>query len=181
MYASTEQSKRARVESLATQIYSQHRPQLLAIARSNAANAADAEEALQEAFLSFLSHFDPEGPAPAIPWLVLTLKRACWAKRKRRPEHEVSLAATRDENCGYRSESIDTLPTETESNVEKLEGVLDARRRLAQLKPDQRTALLLLGLGYSYNEIAQLRGWTYTKVNRCLSEGRAALRVGSPV
>jgi DNA-directed RNA polymerase specialized sigma24 family protein len=30
--------------------------------------------------------------------------------------------------------------------------------------------------GLSYTEIGELRGWTYTKVNRCLSEGRAALR-----
>ena len=50
---------------------------------------------------------------------------------------------------------------------------------LARLKPDQRTALLLLGLGFSYREIAELRGWTHTKVNRCLAEGRATLRASS--
>ena len=49
-------------------------------------------------------------------------------------------------------------------------------RRFEALKPDQRTALILLGLGCSYAEIGALRGWTYTKVNRCISEGRAALR-----
>ena len=30
--------------------------------------------------------------------------------------------------------------------------------------------------GYSYAEIQALTGWTYTKVNRALSEGRARLR-----
>jgi hypothetical protein len=29
--------------------------------------------------------------------------------------------------------------------------------------------------GYSYREICQLTDWTYTKVNRCLTEGRRAL------
>jgi hypothetical protein len=26
--------------------------------------------------------------------------------------------------------------------------------------------------GHSYQEICELTGWTYTKVNRCLTEGR---------
>jgi DNA-directed RNA polymerase specialized sigma24 family protein len=56
--------------------------------------------------------------------------------------------------------------------------VLEARERLAQLKPDERTALLLFGLGYSYHEIGERRGWSYTKVNRAITEGRAALRRG---
>jgi DNA-directed RNA polymerase specialized sigma24 family protein len=61
---------------------------------------------------------------------------------------------------------------------------LDSRRhdhrqrldQLAALKPDQRIALLLHAAGYSYAEISELRGWTHTKVNRSLAEGRAALR-----
>ncbi len=28
--------------------------------------------------------------------------------------------------------------------------------------------------GYSYKEICEITGWTYTKVNRCLTEGKAA-------
>jgi DNA-directed RNA polymerase specialized sigma24 family protein len=30
--------------------------------------------------------------------------------------------------------------------------------------------------GYSYAEIQAITGWSYTKVNRCLAEGRARLR-----
>jgi DNA-directed RNA polymerase specialized sigma24 family protein len=44
------------------------------------------------------------------------------------------------------------------------------------LKPDERGALLLLGLGYSYREIAAMQGWTMTKVHRFISEGRASVR-----
>jgi DNA invertase Pin-like site-specific DNA recombinase len=44
------------------------------------------------------------------------------------------------------------------------------------LKPREREALYLKGLGYSYNEIARLTGATYTAVNRRITEGRAALR-----
>jgi DNA-directed RNA polymerase specialized sigma24 family protein len=35
---------------------------------------------------------------------------------------------------------------------------------------------LLQAEGYSYAEICEMCGWTYTKVNRCLAEGRAKLR-----
>jgi DNA-directed RNA polymerase specialized sigma24 family protein len=31
-------------------------------------------------------------------------------------------------------------------------------------------------LGYSYREITEMTGWTFTKVNRCSAEGRARLR-----
>jgi DNA-directed RNA polymerase specialized sigma24 family protein len=50
------------------------------------------------------------------------------------------------------------------------------RRRLGCLKPDQRTALILQAAGYSYAEIGAGCAWSHTKVNRCVSEGRAALR-----
>jgi DNA-directed RNA polymerase specialized sigma24 family protein len=49
-------------------------------------------------------------------------------------------------------------------------------QRLRSLKADQRTALVLQAAGYSYREIGERRGWTYTKVNRCVTEGRRALR-----
>jgi DNA-directed RNA polymerase specialized sigma24 family protein len=50
------------------------------------------------------------------------------------------------------------------------------RSTLRGLKPDERTAIGLAAAGYSYGEIAERRGWTKTKVNRCLYEGRAALQ-----
>jgi DNA-directed RNA polymerase specialized sigma24 family protein len=30
--------------------------------------------------------------------------------------------------------------------------------------------------GYSYREIGEITGWTHTKINRCIAEGRARLR-----
>ncbi len=51
-----------------------------------------------------------------------------------------------------------------------------ALRLLAALRADERRALVLQASGYSYAEICALTGWTYTKVNRSLAEGRAKLR-----
>lgn len=40
------------------------------------------------------------------------------------------------------------------------------------LKPQEVRALWLKALGYSYEQICEATGWTYTKTNRCLAEGR---------
>jgi DNA-directed RNA polymerase specialized sigma24 family protein len=65
---------------------------------------------------------------------------------------------------------------DVEEAVERAERLLEARDRYRRLKPEERTALALFGLGYSYKEIADMRGWSYTKVSRCIREGRAKLR-----
>ena len=61
--------------------------------------------------------------------------------------------------------------------------MLEARERVAEvagslrrIKDAERRALALQAAGCSYAEIQAITGWTYTKVNRCLAEGRAALR-----
>jgi DNA-directed RNA polymerase specialized sigma24 family protein len=59
---------------------------------------------------------------------------------------------------------------------ERRERLRRARRLLAALKADERRAIVLQASGYSYAEICRITGWTYTKVNRCLAEGRARLR-----
>jgi hypothetical protein len=40
------------------------------------------------------------------------------------------------------------------------------------LKPQEVRALWLKALGHSYEQICEVTGWSYTKVNRCLAEGR---------
>jgi hypothetical protein len=47
---------------------------------------------------------------------------------------------------------------------------------LAELKPAEARALLLQAAGRTYAEIESATGWTHTKVNRALTEGRAAFR-----
>ena len=40
------------------------------------------------------------------------------------------------------------------------------------MKPQEVQALTLKAEGYSYAEIGEITGWTYTKINRCMAEGR---------
>jgi RNA polymerase sigma factor (sigma-70 family) len=160
---------------LATQLFTDRHDYLLAIARRNAHTDADAAEALQEAFVSFIVKFDPNRGAPPLAWLTLTLKRQCWRQRReahldRRHGQE---AESGGEELGSFLEALSPLEPDPAERVAERD---ESRLRLRRLKPDQRTALGMFTAGFSYAEIAELRGWTYTKVNRCLSKGRAALR-----
>jgi DNA-directed RNA polymerase specialized sigma24 family protein len=44
------------------------------------------------------------------------------------------------------------------------------------LKRDERRAVVLHAAGFTYGEIGECFGWSATKVNRYLYEGRKALR-----
>lgn len=57
-----------------------------------------------------------------------------------------------------------------------LDAVLDALDALRLIKPDQARALIARALGWRYREICDAFEWTYTKTNRCVTEGRAQLR-----
>ncbi len=169
------QSSSPEVHRLAAELYADKRAYLLRIAERNAACDADAEEALQETFANFIVGFDPEGEAPPLAWITLALKRCCWRLREgaHLDRRVAALPETRhEEPTGL----IERRPANSTPLPERVGDRDEARRRLGRLKPDERTALGHLAAGYSYKEIAGARGWTYTKVNRCISEGRAALR-----
>jgi RNA polymerase sigma factor (sigma-70 family) len=171
---STKERREAQARELAVQLYREEGDYLLRIARKNTGSTAVAEEALQEAFISFLRHFDPGRGAPPIAWLTLTLKRECWRRQDReRWNRRAGQERERgDDLPGFVLESIPWRAAGPEDRIAERD---HARRQLAHLKPDERTGLGLQAAGFSYREIAARRGWTYTKANRCITEGRAAL------
>lgn len=162
-------ARHAHATTLADRLYTEHRTRLLAIARRNSASLEDAEEALQDAFILFIDRFDPDSGAPPLAWLTLTLKRRCWALYR----HQRLRAAVRREGGAEGLPDRNRLPDEL---AEVTETVTRVRQQLSALKPAEREALGLLAFGYSYREISELTGWTYTKVNRCIAEGRSSLR-----
>ena len=177
MYASTDQPRRERVQALTEQLYRERRRYLLRIALRNGAGPADAEEAVQEAFAAFIRAFDPDRGAPPLAWLTLTLKRECWAKCRKGLRQSAGQEVSPDSAApGVSIASIAAGGGGPEETIERAETVIEARERLAALKPAERRALGLIAAGYSYREVGALSGWTYTKVNRCAAEGRAALR-----
>jgi RNA polymerase sigma factor (sigma-70 family) len=176
MYAtSTEEQRGTRVRALAEQLYRERYHYLLHIAVKNAAGEADAEEAVNDAFASFIRAFNPDSEAPPLAWLTLTLKRECWGKRRRRSlDRSADCEAVPDAGeAGCYLSRVPTRATETEQRVADFD---EARVALAGLKPAERRAIGLIAAGYSYVEVGEITGWTQTKINRCAAEGRAQLR-----
>jgi len=164
--------------SLLDRLLHHHGVKLRRQAAKNSSNSVDADDALQDACVQFLRSYNaPLELSVALPWLLLAVKHSAWklGARRRRCEALVALSPT-DAPDGERPAliALDERPGPLE-RAERSEHLAERRSALAQLKPDERTALLLFALGYSYREIAARQGWTYTKVNRCLSEGRARL------
>jgi DNA-directed RNA polymerase specialized sigma24 family protein len=148
-------------------------------AARNADRAADAEEALQDACVDFLRYYDDEPGEHALRYLMLAVKHRAWALTHhslRGSPGELELTTTDALEAGEPRLAVLSDGPGPAERAEREETVSDFRVAWAALKPDQRKALALLALGYSYREIATRRGWTYTKVNRCIAEGRAALR-----
>lgn len=150
-------------------------PELRRQANRHAARPADADDALQEACVRFLRRYGGEPGPEATRWLMLTVKRCAWdidRSAERRQAARVELTGT--DALDPAAPSV-AAPCRRPGPAERAEIAGDLAA-LERLKPDERTALLLLGYGYSYREIASRQRWTHTKVNRCVAEGRAALR-----
>jgi RNA polymerase sigma factor (sigma-70 family) len=136
----------------------------------------DAEDAYQRA-LEILLTKAPERPPPALAaWMQVVTRREALAVRRSR---ERLLAA-----AGDLDDAVERLTCERPGPAElaeRQERVAATARSLAALKPDERLAIVLQAYGYSYLEIGELCGWTYTKVNRALAEGRVRLRALGPL
>lgn len=148
---------------------------LLAIATRNArGKVALAEESVQEALCSFMRRYDPDGEAPSEAWLVVAMKRDCWRRYDR--EHYDKRAGQElgpdEEGSGFLMEQLAAPDSMEDQVIERVE----ADRRLGRLKPDERASVELQGAGFSYAEIAEHMGWTYTKVHRSVKEGRRRLK-----
>jgi RNA polymerase sigma factor (sigma-70 family) len=167
----------ARNSELLEEILARHEPKLRRQATLNSQLPGDVEDALQEAYALFLEHYD--GRWPALPYLLTTVKRCAWGiSRRASRRREIGPAQLLGPDADGE-ELWELLPHAAPQPAEAVERRVEVERRravLAQLKPDEQRALFLLGLGLSYTEIAELNAWTYTKVNRCIAEGRSRLR-----
>lgn len=156
-----------------------HRGELLRAAMAVARNRDDAEDAVQQALATGVRLNGSLRAETAVHYLATCAR------------HEaLALARARSRYIGGEdAESVlDYTPDPAASaGFEALENEEDPRVRpvraaLATLTPDERIALREFYAEDSrwgdgrYHRIARRHGWTYTKVNRLLTEGRQALR-----
>ena len=134
--------------------------------------ADDAEDAYQRAIEILLTKSPPADPQHLVAWMQVVTRREALAVRRSRER----LLGPRDDGDTDPLDRIacdEPVPKSGSSAASRSPTPL---RLLLELKPQERLALVLQAHGYSYAEIRRLCGWTYTKVNRCLAEGRARLR-----
>ena len=164
--------KRAAIELIA-----RYESALRRTAQRYSLDAGDAEDAYQRALEIVLTKAPTTDPNELIRWTQTVTKHEALAVRRGR---ERLLGPRRPEWLeGPALDPLASLPSRVEGpdeQVERREDVARSREALRRLKPAELRALGLLAEGYSYAEIGRLTGYSQTKVNRVLAEGRSRFR-----
>lgn len=145
----------------------EHAPALLRTARRHSLCADDAHDAYQRALEIFLRRASTVEPATVDRWLHVVVKHEALAVRRARLE----LVGTEEEALDA---AVGSGGDAAEERVMRWDRLSRSAEALQRLKPQELTALWLKASGLSYAEIADRQGWSYTKVNRCVTEGRRA-------
>jgi RNA polymerase sigma factor (sigma-70 family) len=169
-----EARKRAVVELIA-----RHEQALRRTARRYSICADDAEDAYQRALEIVLTKAPTDDLGQLIRWTQTVTKHEALAVRRNR---ERMLASPPPAAEAGRDESPDwvaLIPAQSDGpaeRAERREAIARSREALQALKPQELRALTLLAEGYSYAEIGEITGYSQTKINRCLAEGRERFR-----
>lgn len=160
--------KRAAVE-----IVARHEASLKRTARRFSLDLADAEDAYQRALEIVLTKAPTTDLRELIRWTQTVVRHEAMAVREGR---ERLLGAGRG---GATFDPVALLPARVDGpdeQAERREAIARSREALQALKPDELQALTLRAEGYSYEEIGELTGFSQTKINRVLVEGRERFR-----
>lgn len=165
MVTSPARPSRAQIEPAALALLSRHSAGLLATARRYSATPEDAEDAYQRGVEILLTKAPTTAEADLLPWLRTVVKHEAHAVRK-----SSARAVPAEDPLGAEPDATSW----TDERAERYERLRVGAEALAGLKPQEIRCLLLKAEGLSYQEICESTGFTYTKVNRCITEGRRA-------
>jgi len=133
----------------------------------------DALDAYQRALEIYLRRLATVDPATEGAWLRVVAKHEAMAIRRARLDSVNREDVDLDTSVHHGLREVD----DEVAGGERVDRSVEALRAL---RPDEARALLLKAEGLSYHEIGRHFGWTYTKVNRSITQGRARfLRVFS--
>ncbi len=162
----------------AVELIRRHEAALRRTARRFSLCADDAEDAYQRALEILLTKAPTDDPRQLIRWTQTVTKHEALAVRRNR-ERILPAPAPRLPDGSEEQDWVQLIPSTGDGPAalaERRERVARTREALQTLKPQELRALTLLAEGYSYSEIGEITGWSYTKVNRCLAEGRQRFR-----
>jgi RNA polymerase sigma factor (sigma-70 family) len=160
--------KRAAVEMIA-----RYEGALRRTARRYSFDAEDADDAYQRALEIVLTKAPTTDLRELIRWTQTVTKHEALAVRQNR---EKLLGWRVREGAEDPMALIPAAGDGPDEQVERREEIARSREALQALKPAELRALGLLAEGYSYVEIGERTGWSQTKINRLLAEGRARFR-----
>ncbi len=162
----SQHARPAAVEARVSRLLAAHERSLMRVARHWSFSREDALDAYQRALEIYVRRLDSLDPATEIAWLKVVVKHEALAIRRQHSEA-----------VPVEDVELDGRALEAQRPVDELlaarERVTRSAEALRRLKPDEAQALMLKAQGLSYQEIGESLGWTYTKVNRCITEGRA--------
>jgi len=151
-------------------LISDHGPALLATARRFSLCADDAYDAYQRAMEILIRRVDTLERATLANWTHTVVKHEAMALRASRQRLVAAEDPDLDSHVAERVRS-------TDEHVATFDRMSRSAEALGRLKPQELRALWLKAQGHSYAEIAESTGWSATKVNRCITEGRRAFLV----
>src|SRR4051794_7708890 len=171
--APLERPPREEIEPAALDLIRRHGGDIMATAKRYSANREDAEDAYQRGLEILLTKAPSTSADVLVPWLKTVVKHEAYALHRQReragqataPELLAGAASSAGAGVGAGGGG----PHEQAERLERLQIGAEA---LGRLKPAEIRCMLLLAEGHSYRQICEITGFSYTKVNRCLTEGR---------
>jgi RNA polymerase sigma factor (sigma-70 family) len=142
-----------------------HERTLLRVARQASLCHDDALDAYQRALEIFVRRVETVDPATEVAWLKVVVRHEAMAIRRARSE------SVTDEDLDFDA-FVPASGRSVDEEIAASERVRRSAEALRALKPDEAKALMMKANGLSYDEIGERNGWSYTKVNRAITEGR---------
>jgi RNA polymerase sigma factor (sigma-70 family) len=162
----------ARIDGLADEAHrrvagvaARHERTLLRVARQASLCHDDALDAYQRALEIFVRRVATVDPATEVAWLKVVVRHEAMAIRRARSEAVADGELDLDAFVPGPERSV-------EDQIASGERVRRSAEALRALKADEAKALMMKAHGLSYEEIGERNGWSYTKVNRAITEGR---------
>ena len=156
-------------------------PRMLAVARRFFSDDSDAQDAVQDAFLSAFRALDRfEGDSRLSTWLHRVTVNACLMKlrtRRRRPELSIDALQPRFADDGHPIEMPSPWNPNPSAGIEAEETAAFVRDMIDRLPEDARAVVLLRDIeGFDTATSAQMLGITEASVKTRLHRARLALR-----
>jgi RNA polymerase sigma factor (sigma-70 family) len=151
------------LEPTADDLVRRHGREIMAVARRYSSCREDAEDAYQRGLEILLTKAPSTRADDLVPWLKTVVKHEAFSLHRARER------AGRPTPPERMDAGVSAPP---EDHAERLERLQIGAEALGRLKPQEVRCMLLLAEGHSYKQICDVTGFSYTKVNRCLTEGR---------